>query len=217
MLIVPVLTSFGLIFKDKFKELNMSALDSTLILNLNSALGMTLGLFNGALLKCFGYRKIAVLGGILFSSGLIATSYANSFQHFLITYSIITCEMPNNLLKTLRKHFNYVNLLAIGMGLCSSSFSLALNTYFKVRRNKAFGIGATITGLGPIFLPQLISFLLRVYGAQGCVLIIGGMAMNIVAAALLLQPVKRHQKVKDAYSSVEEQDSLYKPHPSISG
>lgn len=95
VLIVPVLTSFGLIFKDKFKELNMTALESTLILNLNSALGMTLGLFNGALLNCFGYRKIAVVGGMLFSSGLIATSWANSFKHFLITYSIITCEGVN--------------------------------------------------------------------------------------------------------------------------
>lgn len=93
VLIIPVLTSFGLIFKDKFQSLNMSALDATLILNLNSALGMTLGLFNGALLKCFGYRKIAVLGGALFSGGLIATSWANSFRHFLITYSIITCEI----------------------------------------------------------------------------------------------------------------------------
>lgn len=93
MLIVPVLTSFGLIFKDKFQALNMSALDATLILNLNSALGMTLGLVNGALLRCYGYRKIAVLGGTLFSSGLIATSWANSFQHFLVTYSIITCKL----------------------------------------------------------------------------------------------------------------------------
>lgn len=92
MLIVPVLTSFGLIFKDKFQQLNMSALDATLILNLNSALGMTLGLFNGVLLKCFGYRKIAILGGSLFSGGLVATSFADSFQHFLITYSIITCK-----------------------------------------------------------------------------------------------------------------------------
>lgn len=92
MLIIPVLTSFGLIFKDKFQALNLTALDATLILNLNSALGMTLGLFNGALLKCFGYRKIAVIGGTLFSSGLIATSWANSFQHFIITYSIITCK-----------------------------------------------------------------------------------------------------------------------------
>lgn len=87
VLIVPVLTRFGLIFKDKFQALNMTALDATLILNLNSALGMTLGLFNGVLLKSFGYRKVAIFGGTLFSSELIARSWANSFLHFLITYS----------------------------------------------------------------------------------------------------------------------------------
>jgi MFS family permease len=92
VLIIPVITSFGLIFKDKFRYLNLSALDATLIMNLNSALGMTLGLFNGVLLNCFGYRKIALLGGTLFSGGLIATSWANSFWHFIITYSIITCK-----------------------------------------------------------------------------------------------------------------------------
>lgn len=92
VLIIPVITSFGLIFKDKFEALNLTALDATLILNLNSALGMTLGLFNGALLKYFGYRKIGFLGGALFSCGLIFTSCANSFYHFLITYSFVTCE-----------------------------------------------------------------------------------------------------------------------------
>ena len=93
LMIVPVLQSFGLIFKDKFEAINMSATDASLILNLNSALGMTLGLVNGVLLKQFGFRKIAFLGGALFSSGLIATSWANTFSHFLVTYSIITCEL----------------------------------------------------------------------------------------------------------------------------
>jgi MFS family permease len=103
------------------------------------------------------------------------------------------------------------------MGLCSSSFSLAMNTYFDRRRSRAFGIGATITGLGPIILPQLVTMLLGYYGAQGCVLIIGGIALNIIAAALILQPVKWHQKKILEVSASEEMDSLYKPQPSISG
>lgn len=80
------------------------------------------------------------------------------------------------------------------MGLCTSSFSLAVNSYFNKNRNRAFGIGVTITGLGPIMFPQLISTLLGFYGSQGCVLIISAIAMNIIPAALLLQPVKWHQK-----------------------
>jgi hypothetical protein len=89
-----------------------------------------------------------------------------------------------------------------------------VNTFFNEKRNRAFGVGATITGLGPIFLPQLITILLGIYGSQGTTLIIGGIAMNILAAALLLRPVKWHKKVVDEVSQAEK-DSLYKPTFSI--
>ncbi|XP_058831885.1 uncharacterized protein LOC131694780 [Topomyia yanbarensis] len=171
ILIIPVLQSFGLIFKDTFKEIHISATDASLIINLASAVGMTFGLFNGPLLRNFGFRKVAALGGSMFSLGLMLTSGAQTFAHFIITYSIIA---------------------SLGMGFCNSSFSLALNTYFVVRRNKAAGIAMTITGLGPILLPQLVSLLVALYDPRTCLLIIGALATHIIAAALLLQPVQRH-------------------------
>uniref|UniRef100_A0A182PJE6 Major facilitator superfamily (MFS) profile domain-containing protein n=1 Tax=Anopheles epiroticus TaxID=199890 RepID=A0A182PJE6_9DIPT len=171
IMIVPVLQSFGLIFRDTFREIHISATKASIIINLASAVGMALGLFNGPLLRRYGFRKLAVAGGFLFSSGLMLTSSAVHFAHFIITYSIIS---------------------SLGMGFCNSSFSLALNTYFVVRRNKAAGIAMTITGLGPILLPQLVSLLLNLYGARYCLLIIGALATHIVAGGLLLQPVKWH-------------------------
>ncbi|XP_050096631.1 uncharacterized protein LOC126578276 [Anopheles aquasalis] len=171
IMIVPVLQSFGLIFRDTFKEINISATKASVIINLASAVGMALGLFNGPLLRKYGFRKLAVAGGFLFSAGLMLTSSATYFAHFIITYSIIA---------------------SLGMGFCNSSFSLALNTYFKVRRNKAAGIAMTITGLGPIMLPQFVSLLLGLYGPRNCLLIIGALATHIIAAALLLQPIKWH-------------------------
>lgn len=78
------------------------------------------------------------------------------------------------------------------MGLSTSSFSLALNTYFKVHRNKAAGFAMTLTGFGPIIMPQLVSYLLNKYTVQGCVLILSALALHIIAAALLLQPIKWH-------------------------
>jgi hypothetical protein len=41
--------------------------------------------------------------------------------------------------------------------------------------------------------------------------------MNILAAALLLQPVEWHQKTVQDGASLAEKDSLYKPQPSVSG
>uniref|UniRef100_A0A4Y0BJ14 Major facilitator superfamily (MFS) profile domain-containing protein n=1 Tax=Anopheles funestus TaxID=62324 RepID=A0A4Y0BJ14_ANOFN len=171
IMIVPVLQSFGLIFRDTFLEINISATKASIIINLASAVGMALGLFNGPLLRRYGFRKLAVVGGFLFSAGLMLTSSAVHFAHFIITYSIIA---------------------SLGMGFCNSSFSLALNTYFVVRRNKAAGIAMTITGLGPILLPQLVSLLLGLYGARYCLLIIGALATHIIVGGLLLQPVKWH-------------------------
>lgn len=81
--------SFGLIFKDKFIDMNMSATQFSLIINLNSAFGMSVGLFNGLLFRNFGFRKVATCAGFVFAMGLLMTSYASSFTHFLLTYSII--------------------------------------------------------------------------------------------------------------------------------
>lgn len=92
------------------------------------------------------------------------------------------------------------------MGFCNSSFSLALNTYFITRRNKAAGIAMTITGLGPILLPQLVSLLVSLYGSRSCLLIIGALATHIIAAALLLQPVRRHML------PIEPKDETLSPH-----
>lgn len=71
----------------------MPAADLTFIINTNSALSMSLGFFNGPLLRTFGYRKISVVASILFSLGLILTSMVNTVFGFVITYGLITGEI----------------------------------------------------------------------------------------------------------------------------
>lgn len=165
--------SFTLIFKDKFDEDDLSATDVTLIINLNSGVGMGIGLFIGPLLKVFGYRRVSFIGGALFSFGFILTSWANGLFYFLATYSVMT---------------------AMGMEICIASFTLAVNTYFKAKRSKAFGVGLALAGLGFIIFPQLVRVLLEHYGVSGTCLVVGGVSLNILAAATLLQPVKYHSK-----------------------
>lgn len=72
--------------------IGLNATDIAVIINTNSAFGMTMGLVNGTLLKQYGYRKISVIGGALISGGMVLTSFANSFKHFFISYGIITCK-----------------------------------------------------------------------------------------------------------------------------
>lgn len=108
--------------------------------------------------------------------------------HFLIVSSInktFTFYCINN---------NIIEISALGMGMGMSSYQLALNTYFVKNRNKATGISLTITGLGPILMPQLFSFLIANYTAQHAVIIVSGLCLHSFISASLLQPIKWHLK-----------------------
>lgn len=87
---LPLITSFGLLFKDKLQMISMPATDISMIININSAFGMSMGIITGPLLKKFGYRKIGCAAGFLFASGVVMTAFATTFTHFIITYSLIT-------------------------------------------------------------------------------------------------------------------------------
>lgn len=88
---IPIIQNFGMIYGSAFKRFGISATQSTLIINVNQAFGMVLGMMNGPLLRKYGYRKMAVAGSLLYSSGVILTSFGSSLIHFIITYGMITC------------------------------------------------------------------------------------------------------------------------------
>ncbi|XP_026469799.1 uncharacterized protein LOC113373739 [Ctenocephalides felis] len=102
-------------------------------------------------------------------------------------------------------HWNVNNKrISIGFSLALASYSLALNTYFKKRRHRAAGIAMTITGIGPIFVPHMITYFVQNYGALGCMLIFGAIATHTFATALLLQPVKWHMKKHDSSQKIKD-------------
>ncbi len=87
---LPVLTSFGLIFKDKLSDIGMPVKDISTITSSNSACSMLIGLVTGPLLKYFGYRKVGFTAGLMFTSGIVMTAFSNSFSSFILSYSILT-------------------------------------------------------------------------------------------------------------------------------
>ncbi|KYQ56362.1 Monocarboxylate transporter 9 [Trachymyrmex zeteki] len=185
---IPIVQGFGLIFKESFAALNLTATDTSIIINVNLAFGMVLGLINGPLLKIYGYRKVAMVGSIIYAVGVTLTAFANTFTLIMICYGI---------------------LASIGMGMSLSGFSLATNTYFTTKRGRAIGMGMTIMGVGPIIMPQISSFLLSFYGVQGTVLILGAYSFHAMIGAMLLQPVKWHMiKVPICLETVIENPTI---------
>ncbi|XP_025835434.1 monocarboxylate transporter 9-like isoform X1 [Agrilus planipennis] len=165
---------FGFVFGDKLHDIGLSAINISVITNTSQAFGLLLGFINGALLKKLGYRKVAFASAFFIFIGFFTTAFANSFTTFLITYGLI---------------------YSTGTGMAKSAYFVALNTFFLKQRSKALALSFTISSLGPILLPQLVPYLLYSYGLKGTALILAAILSHTFVAALLLQPIEKHEKM----------------------
>ncbi|PBC27540.1 Monocarboxylate transporter [Apis cerana cerana] len=170
--ILPIQQTFGLIFRERFFSLGITATQTSLIVHLNGTITCSLGLISGPMMKRFTFRKVAFLGGFIVIVGICAAAYAISLPSIIITYCII---------------------VGIGHGIMFPATNLAMNTYFRKKRNIAMGLSVTLTGLGPILMPFLIAKLLENYATTGTLLILSGISMHSLIGASLLKPFKEKQ------------------------
>lgn len=59
------------------------------------------------------------------------------------------------------------------------------------------GLALAFTGIVSALMPYIIMTLMNSYGVQGTLLILGGVCLHSIPAALLLQPIKWHMKEVD--------------------
>ncbi|XP_053600039.1 uncharacterized protein LOC128669312 isoform X2 [Plodia interpunctella] len=130
---------------------------------------MLISFFTGPVLQRYGYRKVAVFGAIFISLGLMMTASSSNFWLFIFSYSIIC---------------------SLGVASVMASFSLAINSFFKEKRARAVGAGMSMTGLGAIYMPLLMSTLMYAYGWRFAVLILSAICLHSLVAACLLRPAK---------------------------
>lgn len=95
-----------------------------------------------------------------------------------------------------------------------AAFTLAINSFFKEKRGRAIGAGMSLTGLGAILMPFLMSALLHAYGWRRAVLLLGAICLHSLVAACLLRPAKWY--LRDPPTS-EELEPLNKDTELING
>nr|CAD7575783.1 unnamed protein product [Timema californicum] len=74
------------------------------------------------------------------------------------------------------------------------SSNVAITTFFKKNRAKAMGFVNTLGGISGIWIPLLIGQAMAMYGTRGAILIMAGLLLHGLVAAMLLQPVAWHMK-----------------------
>ncbi|XP_034475418.1 uncharacterized protein LOC117782457 [Drosophila innubila] len=190
----PCLQQFGFMFRERLIDLGMSSSQVTAIINTNPAVSACTGLLNGPMFRRFTFRQVAMVGSLLCFSGIVLTAFCETFAGYIFAYAI---------------------LYGFGMGISVSASSLAINTYFQQKRRRAAGFSWTITGLGPIFLPFLVTFMLSVYDVQGTVLLFAAISLHAFVSALIYQPVRYHTgaaSTANASLMLEQQPELLCSH-----
>nr|XP_016937329.1 uncharacterized protein LOC108015411 isoform X2 [Drosophila suzukii] len=162
----------------------MSSSQITAIINTNPAVSACTGLLNGPMFRRFTFRQVAMAGALLISGGIALTAFCETFLGYMVAYAL---------------------LFGFGMGISVSASSLAINTYFQQKRRRAAGFSWTITGLGPIFLPHLVTFMLTIYGVQGTTLLFAAISLHAFVCALIYQPVRYHVKPPEDQPADPEQ------------
>ncbi|XP_032664228.1 uncharacterized protein LOC116840954 [Odontomachus brunneus] len=171
--VLPMQQCFGLIFAERFADLGITATQTSLILHLNGTIACSLGLISSPMMKRFSFRKVACFGGLTVVLGICTAAFAMSLPTLIVTYCVI---------------------IGIGQGIIFPATSLAMNTYFRRKRNIAMGFSVTMTGLGPILMPLLIDVLLENYATTGSLLLLAGIATHSLVGASLLEPFKEREK-----------------------
>ena len=82
-----------------------------------------------------------------------------------------------------------------GFALASLPALTMIGRYFKRRRSLANGLSRSGGG-AYFFLAPLLQYLLNLYGWQGCLLVIGGLELHLIACALLLRPVHLKEELE---------------------
>ncbi|XP_062030771.1 monocarboxylate transporter 6 isoform X2 [Lepus europaeus] len=116
----------------------------------------------------FGCRVTMMLGGVLASLGMVASSFSRTLSQLYVTAGFIT---------------------GLGMSFSFQSGITVLGFYFVRRRALANALASVGSSLGITLWPLLSRYLLEDLGWRGAFLIFGGVFLHCCVCGALLRPV----------------------------
>ncbi|GAA6069588.1 monocarboxylate transporter 9b isoform X1 [Tachysurus ichikawai] len=136
--------------------------------SLVSGVGLIASPICSACVVNFGARPVTIFSGVMISGGLMLSAFAPSV-HFLM--------------------FSYGVVVGVGCGLLYAATVTITCQYFDKKRGLALGIVTTGTSIGGFLYATAQNEFIELFGLDGCLLLIGSFALNIVACGGLMRPL----------------------------
>lgn len=121
-----------------------------------------------AVINCFGCRWATILGAIVSTVALIASTFSSNVVIFILVFG---------------------GLGGLGIGLIYLPASVMVGYYFEKRRGIAAGISSAGAGVGMLVLSPLAAYLVEECGWQGCLIIMAGVILQCLICGSLMRPL----------------------------
>ncbi|XP_058507953.1 monocarboxylate transporter 9-like isoform X1 [Solea solea] len=141
----------------------------------------------------FGARPVTIFSGVMVAGGLMLSAFAPNVQFLIFSYGIV---------------------VGLGCGLVYAATLTITCQYFDKRRGLALGIVTTGTSIGAFLYATVQNELIVLYGLDGCLLIIGAIALNLMACGGFMRPLympRYYLKQKAALERNTEEQLFEKP------
>lgn len=136
--------------------------------SLVSGVGLIASPICSACVVNFGVRPVTIFSGVMVSGGLMLSAFAPNVQFLIFSYGIV---------------------VGLGCGLVYAATVTITCQYFDKRRGLALGIVTTGTSIGGFLYATAQNEFIVLFGLDGCLLLIGCFALNIIACAGLMRPL----------------------------
>ncbi|KAK2145394.1 hypothetical protein LSH36_685g01030 [Paralvinella palmiformis] len=177
--------SFGVLFPSLLEFFDEGKGKTSLIAALLYGIPMVISPVVCALMCCYGCRPVAIIGGLLTATSMIATTFAWSVNQICLTIGMMG---------------------SLGLSMTYLPALFIVTYYFEKRRGLAIGLTVTGSGLGQICFPPIMDYLLAKYALKGFLVIMGGLCLHIVFAACLFRPLPV-QETRHGLSDKNSEDS----------
>ncbi|XP_061446275.1 monocarboxylate transporter 13-like [Rhineura floridana] len=167
-LVFGVIRSFGVFFVEFMEYFEEPSSATSWISSITVATLMFSSPLAGALGSRYGERPVAIAGGFLLGLGLLLSSFATSLAQLYIFIGVFT---------------------GIGGSFAVTPSLALLARYFNRRRTIANSLALSGAGISSLAFSPLFQLLVDSYGWQGALLILAGMAFNLMVCGALLRPL----------------------------
>ncbi|KAK6195708.1 hypothetical protein SNE40_001080 [Patella caerulea] len=162
------------IFQVEFqKEFEGTRSKISLIGSTHIGFNLFLGILASAICNVFSIRFSSMLGATIFTFGLMLSSFSTTFEELLLFYGI---------------------LAGFGSGIFYTSANVITSHYFHEKRLFACGITFSSPGIGYIFGPTLITYLIESYGWRLTMAILSCVMAHTLILTALFFPMHEGNK-----------------------